>query len=244
MLACDPMTLRQPLLGALLCALAATTAVLGQEEPVLIDRVLAVVDEDPILQSEVEQAVRLKMIEPAAAEDDRSLRRRALDQLIEQRLRFHEIDSFGFVEMSPDEVEAAFNAVRGRFADDAEFTARLEELGLGADSLRQLVARQLMVLTYVDDRLGPRVFVDLDDIRTYYDETLVPKLKGEGVEPPPLQQVREQIRGVLKEERLNAEIETWTEELRRQADVEDYFDEVEGEMPGVVAASAAAPNSG
>jgi hypothetical protein len=238
------MTLRQPLFGALLCALAGASGLLGQDEPVLIDRVLAVVDEDPILQSEVEQVVRLKMIEAAPDEEDRSLRRRALDQLIEQRLRFHEIDSFGFVEMSPAEVEAAFDAVRGRFADDEEFTARLAELGLAADSLRQLVARQLMVLTYVDDRLGPRVFVDLDDIRTYYEETFVPQMKSEGAEPPPLQQVREQIRAVLKEERLNAEIESWTEELRRQADVEDYFDEVEGEMPGVVAVSGAAPKSG
>ena len=42
---------------------------------------------------------------------------------------------------------------------------------------------------------------------------------------------------MLKEERLNEEIERWTEELRRQADVEDYFDDVEGPLPGVVASA-------
>jgi len=36
--------------------------------------------------------------------------------------------------------------------------------------------------------------------------------------------VREKIREVLREQRLNEEIERWTEELRREADIEDYFD--------------------
>lgn len=212
--------------------------------PVLIDRVLAVVDEDPILQSEVDQVVRLRMVEAVAEEDERSLRRRVLDQLIEQRIRFHEIDSFGFVELPPGDVEAGFAVIRERFDDEEEFSARLEELDLEPDSLRQLVARQLMVLTYVDERLGPRVFVDLDDIRAYYDQTLVPELRREDAEPPPLQEVREQIRAVLKEERLNEEIERWTEELRRHADVEDYFDVVEEGLPGVAATADSAANRG
>jgi hypothetical protein len=115
----------------------------------------------------------------------------------------------------------------------------LEALGLEADSLRQLVARQFMVLTFVDERLGPRVFVDLEDIRGYYDQTFVPEMRRRGATPSPLQQVREKIRAVLKQERLNEEIESWTEELRRRADVEDYFDDVEGALPGVVAATGA-----
>ena len=41
--------------------------------------------------------------------------------------------------------------------------------------LRQLVARQLMVLTYVDEQLGPRVFVSLDDINAYYTTCSLPR---------------------------------------------------------------------
>jgi hypothetical protein len=214
----------------------------GRAEPV--DRVLAVVDEDPILDSEVTQIVELRLVEPRPGEDSEALRRRVLDQLIEQRLRFHEIDSFGFVELPTAEVEKGFAEIRGRFASEREFTAQLEKLGLEADSLRQLVARQLMVLTFVDERLGPRVFVDLEDIRAYYEATLVPEMKRRGAAVPPLQEVREQIRAVLKEERLNQEIETWTEELRRQADVEDYFDEPPGDIPSGVAASTATSTPG
>lgn len=238
------MTVRQGALVAGLCLIAAAGPWAPSEgaaqeaaEPVLIDRVVAVVDEDPILQSEIEQVIRLRMVVPDEDEAERSLRRRVLDQLIEQRIRFHEIDSFGFVELPPGEVEAGYELIRERFESDQAFAERLEELDLEPDSLRQLVARQLMVLTYVDERLGPRVFVDLDDIRAYYDEVLVPELSAEGLQAPPLQEVREDIRAVLKEERLNEEIERWTEELRRAADVEDYFDEIEATIPSVEAAA-------
>ncbi|MCZ6507848.1 MAG: SurA N-terminal domain-containing protein [Acidobacteria bacterium] len=194
------MRLRHRLLAVLVGVLCGAGTLSAQAaEPELIDRVLAVVDEDPILQSEVTQIVELRMVDRVEGENERALRRRILDQLIEQRLRFHEIDSFGFVELPTAEVEEGYARIRGRFASDREFAERLKELGLEADSLRQLVARQLMVLTFVDERLGPRVFVDLDDIRAYYDQTLVPEMRRRGATPPPLQQVRESIRVVLKE---------------------------------------------
>jgi hypothetical protein len=45
--------------------------------------------------------------------------------------------------------------------------------------------------------------------------------------------VREQIRALLKQERLNAEIASWTEELRRQADVVDHYASQHAELPPV-----------
>ena len=49
-----------------------------------------------------------------------------------------------------------------------------------AKTLRQLVARQLLVLTYVDERLGPRVFVGPDDINRYYRSVLTPEMQKPG----------------------------------------------------------------
>ncbi len=196
----------------------------------LVDRVLAVVDEDPVLLSEVEQVLVLGLVEPREGEDERQLRRRVLDLLIEQRLRFHEIDAFGFVEIPEVEIQTSFDEIRARFGTDEAFDRDLERVGLDRDSLRQLIARQLMVLYYVNERLGPRIFVDLDDIRAYYEGTLVPELQRRGASVPPIQDVREDIRALLKEQRLDEELVRWTDELRSEADVEDYF----GELPGTI----------
>ena len=102
----------------------------------------------------------------------------------------------------------------------------MEELGLTGEDVRQIVARQIMVITYVDERLGPRVFVSLDDIRSYYDSVLIPEMKRTGQQQPDLSDVQEEVRRVLREQRLNEEIERWTAELRLEADIEDYFDPV------------------
>ena len=202
--------------------------------PRLVDRILTVVDEDPILASEVDQAIGLGLVERRPGESDSGLRRRVLDSLIEQRLRFHEVDRFGLSEVPVEVIEAHFQEVRARFPDPEAFATRLAELGLDAVALRQIVARQLMVLTFVEERLGPRIFVGLDEIRAYYEQILAPELRRRGEPVPPIEEVRERIRGVLKERRLNEEIARWTEELRRAADITDNFDGVHPELPPVV----------
>lgn len=215
--------------GFLVCALPTSAADTGR----LVDRVVAVVDDDPILESEIEQAIGLGLVERAAGEDDRALRRRVLDGLIEQRLRFHEVDSFGFTSVPVTQIEAHYREIAARFADQAALHARLAELSLTESALRQLVARQLMVLTYVEERLGARVLVGLDDIRAYYQTTLTSEMAARHEPLPPIEAVRENIRALLKEQRLNEEIARWTDDLRRQADVIDNFASLHAELPPV-----------
>ena len=222
----------------LLTTLVLAPASSAQEGLTPIDRVVAVVDEDPILQSEIRQVVRLGLVEEREGESREELERRVLDQLIEQRVQFHEIDRFGFIELPTEEVERQFRQIRRRFGGDEAFEAALADVGLDPQGLRQLVARQLMVLIYVEERLGPRVFVGLDDIRQYYQEELAPELGGSG-SAPALEEVREAVRTLLREQRLNEEIERWTAELRREADVVDYLDSEHPESPPVVARDGA-----
>jgi len=203
-------------------------------QPVLQDKVLAVVDEDPILKTDLDRIIKLGFVQPKAGESGEAFRRRVLDELIEERLRFHEIDRFGFQQVPVDEIEREVAKIRARFADDASFQRALKEVGLDAKKLRQLVARQLLVLTYVDERLGPRVFVSLEDINRYYRDVLTPEMRRRGQPVPPVEDVREDIREVLKQQRLTQEIETWTQELRARADVIVYGERSGAPLPPVV----------
>jgi hypothetical protein len=83
----------------------------------------------------------------------------------------------------------------------------------------------------VEERLGPRVFVDLEQIRAYYNDVLTPELEARREPVPPIEEVREPIRRLLKEKLLNEELARWTEELRRDADVEDYLDSEHATLP-------------
>jgi len=227
-----PSTLVRLTLGAIL-GLAATPAAPAQDrDPV--DRILAVVDDDPILASEVNQLLSFGIIEPRVQEDERAVRRRVLDFLIEERLRFHEVDRFGFAEVPVEVVDEEFDKLEERLGGTEALTAAIEELGLDEQGVRQVLARQVMVWVYVEERLGARIFVGLEDIRKYYDENLVPQLVESGDPVPPVEAVREAIRTLLREQRMNEELERWTMELLQQADIEDYFDSNFESLPPLV----------
>jgi len=206
----------------------------GGENVELKDRVLAVVDEDPILQSDLDRVIELGLAQSAPQEDPAVFQRRVLDQLIEERLRFHEMDRFGFEEVPVEDVDAHVAEIRSRFKDEAAFQKALRDQGMAVKDLRRVVARQLMVLAYVDEQLGPRVFVGLEDITNYYKTTFTAAMKKQGETVPPLDDVRDDIRKVLREERLNEALGKWTEELRNKADVQVFFGKPQAAMPPVV----------
>lgn len=210
------------------------------EDPQLVDRVVAVVDEDPILLSDLERVIALGLAEAKDGESVSSLRRRVLDALIEQRIRLHEIGRFGFEQAPLELVERQLEALRARFPDDDAYRSELRRMGIDEVGVRQLLARQLAVLEYVEERLGPRIFVGLEEIRRYYDDELAPRQRAAGALLPPLEEVRESIRALLREERLDEEIDRWTAELRAQADVVDLLDEPERPLPPEVATFPAA----
>ncbi len=225
--------LASTLLPGLTLALAPRAAA-APPELELRDRIQAVVDEDPILSSDVDRAITLGFSGRQEGESERDFRRRVLDELIDQRVRLHEVTRFGIEQVPVDQIEEQVQLIRSRFPSEGEFRSRLAEVGLDLESLRQLVARQLSVWIYFQEFLGPRVFVSLEDIRKYYDDTLVPELRARGAAVPAIEDVREDIRNVLKEQRLNQAIEQRTEELRREADVVNYFDSAHDHLPPVV----------
>lgn len=214
---------------------ATPSATMPAGKNVLKDRVLAVVDEDPVLASDVDRVIKLGLQPPSPGEADAQYRKRVLNSLVEERLRFHEIDRYGLEQVPVDEVEKAVAKVRAGFKDEASFQQALKDVGLTPKGLRQLMARQLLVLTYVDERLGPRVFVTFDDINKYYRAVLTPEMQKKGQPAPPLDDVREDIREVLKQQKLTQELQTWTEELRAKADVVIYSEQAAGApLPPVV----------
>lgn len=170
---------------------------------VRLERIVAVVDEDPIFASELERAARW-------AGDAPPTPRELLDQLIDERLRAHEVDRHGLVQVGEDAVRAQLDAVPP---------------GVDLEEAERLVRRQLRILAYVEQRLGALVFVSDDAVRAYYDGTLREEMRRRGEVLPPFDEVQSPIRQLLREEALERRIVTWTEELRRRAEIIDLLDE-------------------
>lgn len=191
---------------------------------VFADRIVALIDEVPVFGSDLAVAEALGRVEPESGESREAYRQRLLDQLIDERLRYAAVRRQGYEQLNLLQIEEQIQGLVERFGGRASLDQALEEAGMDIDILREMVARQLVVWSFVDNRLGARVFVELEEIEEYYDDELTPQLEQVGATVPPLREVREEIRELLYQRKLNEELDRWTADLRFQADISVYLD--------------------
>ena len=94
--------------------------------------------------------------------------------------------------------------------------AALAAAGTTREELSAWVRRGLALDSFVKERLTPGLKLTEADLRAYYDTSFRDAAKNRGLaDLPPFDDVREEIREVVRELRLNAEIERWTEHEQR-----------------------------
>jgi hypothetical protein len=187
-----------------------------------VDRIAAVVDRQVITVSEVTQMVELHFFPRTASQSEDDYRRDVLEALIAQALRFRDVERFGAEDVPKDSIESRVQEITKRFASPAAFDAALRQAELSPDELRALVKRQLQVEQYIQERFAPLIFVSNDEIETYYRGTWSQQRRARGLSIPPLNDVREEIRALLRSSRLQEEIDKWTSQLRARANVDVY----------------------
>jgi len=88
---------------------------------------------------------------------------------------------------------------------EGEFDAR----GLVTADLDELVLRVAAVDAFVQQRLRPRISVNMDEIEAAYQQLLVDEIATSDEAVPPLATVRDRLFQILVERKLNDEIERW-----------------------------------
>lgn len=189
---------------------------------VTVDRVAAVIDREVITVSEVSQMVEIRFFPRKAGQNDDDYRRSVLDNLIAQALRYRDVERFGAQDISKDSIEARLQEMGKRFATPDELNAAVLRAELTLDEVRALIKRQLQVEAYIQERFAPVVFIPNEDIEMYYRTTWSQQRRQRGLAIPPLAEVREEIRTLLRSDRLQQEIEQWTSQLRVRANVDVY----------------------
>ncbi|MCG6922359.1 MAG: hypothetical protein LJF15_14945 [Acidobacteria bacterium] len=203
-------------LSVVLLLAASSGAAAGPASPgELVERILVVVDERPLLLSEV-RAVE------AVRELDRT---QALEAAIDERLMYQEAARLPQAGVSEEDLERALDALLQTRPDLTTRVPRPE--------LRRLIRRQAVVLRYVDFRFRPQVRIEEDDLRTAWNEDFEGEPQG-----PAFEEAAPELRARLERAALDRRIEEWVEDLRGRADVR-Y---VEGpDSPSVPAETPAAP---
>jgi len=188
------------LAAALVAGLAVPGAALSQTAPrprtEIVERIVAVVDERPILLSDLRALCAVRGL----TED------RALPALVDERLMYAEAIRLPQAEVSAEEEARALTPLV-----EARPGLRAE---VPEPDLRRLLRRQLSILKYVEFRFRPQVRVSDEEVRKAWEEEQAGDPAG-----PALEDAQETIRASLERRALDERIETWVAELRARADV-------------------------
>jgi hypothetical protein len=188
----------------------------------VVDRIAALIDQQVITVSEVGQMAEIRFFPHKAGQSDDDYRHDILESLIAQALRFRDVERFGAEDIPKDSIESRFLDIQKRFPAAADFAAAMQHAELSPDEVRALVKRQLQVDAYIQERFAPMIFVSTDEIEAYYRGDWSQQRRQRGLPIPPLAEVTEEIRTLLKSNRLQSEIDRWTTQLRARANVDIY----------------------
>jgi peptidyl-prolyl cis-trans isomerase SurA len=153
----------------------------------LLDRVVAVVNEEVITLSDLEKEGERYYREIAAKAPAGSLpetlkraREDVLDSLIEKRLIAQQAKAKN-ISVSKDEVEAAFQQMREQSGlSAADFLAKLQSEGMTEPAYREQLKNQVLQGKLVNADVRSKVVITDEDILDYYDTHYTSQVGGDG----------------------------------------------------------------
>jgi|SRR6516164_10726883 len=190
----------------------------------VIDRIVATVNGQIILQSDWNDALRYEALLSARTVSDFNTeeRRAVLDRLIDQELLGEQMKSALFKHATEEEAAAEVAQTRQLYPEastDDGWKALLARFGLNEKALVSHVQEQIDLMRLVDAHLRPTVQIDSKSIEAYYREKFIPQLKQSGSGNVPLDEVSAQIRELLTQERVSELMVSWLHSLRSESKV-------------------------
>lgn len=200
-----------------------------QSQPMVLDSVVAVVNRHAILASDIDEEIRLSVLDPGQTRQEQLTRQHALEQLIsraliQQQIRREDVQA---VEPSADEVKARVSEIRRELpacvhqncASDEGWKTFLAEHDLTPGRVDAYFRYRLEILRFIEQRFRPGIHIPSQEVEAYYREKLLPQYApGEVV--PPLDTVSPRIEEILLQQKVNVLFDDWLTNLRKQGDVE------------------------
>ena len=187
----------------------------------VMDRIVARVETEIILLSDVRQLSRYQVFLDGKAQSDADI----LNRLIDQWIVRNEATVARFPKPSDDDVNRSIERLKRSFASPEEFQVRQKNSGITDEEIRQFVGAQLYLSNYLDSRFRPAIQVDEKAIEEFYKSRVVPRAESRGQTPPTLDTARDFIQEALVQQAINEQADRWLKESRTRVRVEIMLDE-------------------
>ncbi len=202
-------------------------AAVVQNQGVALDRVVAVVNGELVLESDVDEERRMTALQPIRNPTGVFSRDQAIERLINRELILQQVKLQAVTPVTDAELDAELVSLRKdipackeyQCETDAGWQRFLKEHGFTQASLRARWRQRMEVLRYIEVRFRNGVQITPPEIRAYYEQTMLPEYAKQNVKPPPLDTVSQRIQEVLLQQQVDSLMGDWLKSLRAQGSV-------------------------
>lgn len=200
----------------------------GAGQGTVLDRVVAVVNDDLILESDVDEEQRFESIEPyrTAGEDhsrERTVRRLIDRDLIAQQAELEKEDTA----VSDKDLEAQIMTLRKDIPackqyhceSDAGWKKYLGDHGFTVKEFQNRWRERMELLKFIEVRFRNGSQISDAEIKTYYEKTMLPEYAKRNATPPKLESISPRIEEVLLQQQVGNLLRDWLKSLRAQGRV-------------------------
>jgi peptidyl-prolyl cis-trans isomerase SurA len=187
---------------------------------VIIDRIAVIVENRIVKESDIKLDIRVtSFLNNENPDFSLASQRKALNRLIDQVFIRREIELGDYPTATLQQADQQLESVKKeRFKTEAAFRQALRRYDLTELDLRTQFQWQLTVLRFIDVRFKPALLVTDDEIEKYYREhaaALRREYPGKS-----LDNLRDRIREILTDEKVNQQFFGWLDEQRKNTKVQ------------------------
>ncbi|TDL32550.1 hypothetical protein E2R51_07645 [Jeotgalibacillus sp. S-D1] len=195
-----------------------------EEQQVDEKEVVAVVNDQEILgedynaalgqvQGQMQQAGQ----DPTSKEAAEQVKTQTLDTLVNQTLILQKAEEAELT-ASEEEIDEEYNAFQEQFGGEEAMNEMLEAEGMKPEALREQIAESIKFEKYINETV-PTEEVTEKEIQEYYDQAAA-QSKESGQEMPPLEEVSENIKTGLEQQKQQEKLAQHVEELKADASID------------------------
>jgi peptidyl-prolyl cis-trans isomerase SurA len=222
----SPQNAVQPGVPAKSSAGAAPTDASAAGPQVMLDSVVAIVNGDLILESDVEAEKRFAAFQPFSdpkpmSEDD------LINRLIDRTLILQQMVLQPGPPITDDEVNAELATLRKAIPKcaayhcetDAGWQKFVADQGFTMDDLRERWRQRMEVLRFIEERFRMGIRISQTEIDDYYKTTMLPVYAKESAAPPAEATIADRIQEILLQQRVDKLLDDWLTSLRAEGGV-------------------------
>jgi peptidyl-prolyl cis-trans isomerase SurA len=195
-------------------------------ERISLDRVVAVVNGDLILESDVEAEQRFAAFEPFSVPEPAS-EDKLIDRLIDRDLILQQLRLQPVAPIPDADLDAQLLLMRKALPQcaayhcdtDAGWQKFVADQGFTMEELRERWRERMELLEFVEQRFRMGIRILPAEIDAYYKNTMLPAYKKQNAPPPTEASLSDRIQEILLQQRVTDLLDDWLKALRAQGSV-------------------------